>query len=906
MNSSDEQIVPSPGHHPSVPKRSAGHQMTASTPSVPRRPKPRSFENGSDGSQSMTLTPSQSFETSAPEIAASETANAFPVSTQDEYVGYRPIEDASQFASSVPMPIPSIPRRPYSPSVNLRQPRSLYETAQQEAEIELDVSRTLAETQHRFRRPDDSASGYEGMEHVTSMISDREDDSASESFSNAELSGSENTISEEPGFLGYMQKSRNMLSTIPRQPMSPSVIEQTRTTNAAVHPAMPKIPARPRSSNQHSPITRSTSTNPIVPARPRTDTSAFSAASVASNSEPATAEIADTTISDDAMPVLVPQPLEPISANTLSKGQDVLTSFDVAAILAGEELKKDDNVREDAEHSQLHVRIMDGLQEPEASPTVPLPIHGFGHHDALDSLRHDYVSDSDEEQVDEIGAEMNNDTAAISVGDNMSPEALPKLTTSLESSLSAVALPQHTTNRPDGEFEAAEEGTSYKIKQKNVMSEQQGVEARDLEIDNLQAEEPSMEKRNSMIESKTDDAFAKIDKAEEIMFDTALTEDLKNDSGIFQELKPVEKRTHETSAPVVDARSTDLEDKKVRPIVHQRPKLQLTESSDPATSIIGLSHTVTTHADDNTILSATKPKPPPPARPNKLTGIRAAFAKNLESQFGKAGPPLPFQKRPVPVPQVSQAVDPDTGTGAELKSPERPGVVDATDAAVPAKEVKLDDVRKGRARGPRGRKLPAPVILPGGWSFSPVVAVWTLAYTVSEIRKSETTEETVEAGLTVPAVSDQDNRADASEAMVSDVADLQHRVVEPSGLEVATKQMKPDADFVESASADSAAGTEIMPQLLPETETENAPNQKPRVKSKETTELPVQVQVASSAMAESEFSPKTNADILDNLTSTDIVNEDQALTDLGSTAVVLSELPTKVDEFEAAAAADLE
>ncbi|KAK9313170.1 hypothetical protein V1522DRAFT_355269 [Lipomyces starkeyi] len=120
----------------------------------------------------------------------------------------------------------------------------------------------------------------------------------------------------------------------------------------------------------------------------------------------------------------------------------------------------------------------------------------------------------------------------------------------------------------------------------------------------------------------------------------------------------------------------------------------------------------------------TKPKPPPPARPNKLSGIRAAFAKDLESRFGKAGP-MPFMMpRPAKPAPVSPVAEPeDTQMTEDRPAP----VLDSKSTPpAPAKETKLDDVRKGRARGPRGRKLPAPTELPGGWGFSSVVTVWEL------------------------------------------------------------------------------------------------------------------------------------------------------------------------------------
>ncbi|KAK9330984.1 hypothetical protein V1520DRAFT_275913 [Lipomyces starkeyi] len=120
----------------------------------------------------------------------------------------------------------------------------------------------------------------------------------------------------------------------------------------------------------------------------------------------------------------------------------------------------------------------------------------------------------------------------------------------------------------------------------------------------------------------------------------------------------------------------------------------------------------------------TKPKPPPPARPNKLSGIRAAFAKDLESRFGKAGP-MPFMMpRPAKPAQVSPAAEPEDTQMTEDRPP--PVLDSESTPPAPAKETKLDDVRKGRARGPRGRKLPAPTELPGGWGFSSVVTVWEL------------------------------------------------------------------------------------------------------------------------------------------------------------------------------------
>ncbi|KAK9313169.1 hypothetical protein V1524DRAFT_216030 [Lipomyces starkeyi] len=158
------------------------------TPTIPRRPRPRTADSGSDGSLSSSL-PTTPFSEQVPdrELSSSDLS-----STADE------THPQSQYATSLPVAIPSIPRRPHSPSVNLRRPRDLYETQQQVAEIEMDVSRTLAENEKNFGETATESNEqeppgiYDGMEHIGGLLERHDDErEASESYSEAELSESE-------------------------------------------------------------------------------------------------------------------------------------------------------------------------------------------------------------------------------------------------------------------------------------------------------------------------------------------------------------------------------------------------------------------------------------------------------------------------------------------------------------------------------------------------------------------------------------------------------------------------------------------------------------------------------------------------------------------------------------------
>lgn len=145
---------------------------------------------------------------------------------------------------------------------------------------------------------------------------------------------------------------------------------------------------------------------------------------------------------------------------------------------------------------------------------------------------------------------------------------------------------------------------------------------------------------------------------------------------------------HEQSEPAAVA-----PEKKAPPAIPDRPKPNV-----PARPIGKLASFVKAQPEDP---PEPKPKPPVPSR-GKIAALKAGFLGDLESRL-KLGPMAPPKK--------------------EEKKEEKA-------LAAPAKEETLTDVRKSRARGPKGRKLPtkeeksaAAVEVPKG---SEIVGVWTV------------------------------------------------------------------------------------------------------------------------------------------------------------------------------------
>lgn len=109
-------------------------------------------------------------------------------------------------------------------------------------------------------------------------------------------------------------------------------------------------------------------------------------------------------------------------------------------------------------------------------------------------------------------------------------------------------------------------------------------------------------------------------------------------------------------------------------------------------------------------------KPKPPAKLGKVGALRASLFKDLDNVISRGGVPMPmgFPKPPSATSPEKELSERDAGA-AEKAEEEGPA----------PSEKKLTDVRRGRAKGPRGRKLPAAAksaystIVTDVWSVGP-------------------------------------------------------------------------------------------------------------------------------------------------------------------------------------------
>lgn len=113
--------------------------------------------------------------------------------------------------------------------------------------------------------------------------------------------------------------------------------------------------------------------------------------------------------------------------------------------------------------------------------------------------------------------------------------------------------------------------------------------------------------------------------------------------------------------------------------------------------------------------NANKP-PPPPVKPkpvgklNKVGALQASLFNDLNNVISRGGVPMPVGAPKPPSPEKESTEDSDATTAVE-----KPKENDA----------KLSDVRRGRAKGPRGRKLPTvaksaySTVITDVWSISP-------------------------------------------------------------------------------------------------------------------------------------------------------------------------------------------
>ncbi|KAK9370611.1 hypothetical protein V1509DRAFT_607695 [Lipomyces kononenkoae] len=799
---------------PMVPRRPM-------TPSIPRRPRPRNTDSGSDGSLSSSL-PATPFSEQNPyqEVGVSERSTVPEDNAQLQ----------SQLARSLPVAIPSIPRRPQSPSVNLRRPRDLYESQQQVAEIEMDMSRTLAENEKNFgdktETPTNQPPGiYDGMEHIGGLLDrhDQETDanaSASESYNEVELSES-----ESPETNAITDNDIDGLQS--PQPQNPRGIQtelapvaNSAASHDSVKSPIPRIPDRPRSSNRTNSerLTSSTraeehsSDHPISqqPTSPA-EASEIPLSPKASDLPPSGSETYESNSPDQAIeqavvpeiprrpasrptknhanmhvhvsasaiaidpsgdagpgqvhsiPTFVPETDSDLLPQDLAERSDANTVLDIAAQMADEELHHPAELADRFGRTVLkRPDPLAGLLEPTATPADMSPVaerptqeaelvsptetEGGGQRDILESLIHSYMDEGtpvSEEPTTSLVTEKGDIT------DNVRNEG--------DAPLLEPAAIQEVAGRiaePSAEGEQ-EQSPSHEPAQSGQIPDELTVSVAEGKPAIADTKVGGADDATGTVEPKADDNDSSMVTEPAVASEPPLAESAVG--GRVEKLFfPDDKK--KSVQPEIPRRPS-------RPQVPRRPKPVLAlsptglgTSQEPAGGISPKEIEATPSkptgeeaVDGEGAPAIRKPKPTPPARPNKLSGIRAAFVKDLESRFGKSGP-MPFMMpRPSRPPPVSPPAAAEVSEVEATQSTEdRPApVTEPTNTSVSTvRETKLDDVRKGRARGPRGRKLPAPTELPNAWGFSSVVTVWEL----SEVDIQKSTEELNAATTTTAAI----------------------------------------------------------------------------------------------------------------------------------------------------------
>ncbi|KAK9237449.1 hypothetical protein V1525DRAFT_432808 [Lipomyces kononenkoae] len=756
------------------------------TPTIPRRPRPRHIDLGSDGSVSSSLptTPFSEQQTPDQELSASEGSIA-----ADEEGAQLQSQPQQQFARSLPVEIPSVPRRPHSPSVNLRRPRSLYESQQQVAEIEMDVSRTLAETEKNYGDKTASTIGeppgiYDGMEHIGGLLDRHDQDTdGSESYNEVELSESESPESnartdkeftglrspqpqnprdvqaEQPAQVAKSSSTDGVQSPIPRIPDRPRSSNRTnseRLTSTRAeelkgdHPitaipqlptspaeasdrptSPPKVPKHPHSAAETSPD--HATDKAVAPGIPRRPASRPTKQHANMHVHVSADAVAIDPPSGDAgqgqvhsIPTFGPETDSDLLTQVVAERPECNTVLDIAAQKADEELHHPAELADRFGRTVLNrPDPLAGLLEPTATPTDTSPVaehtsqeagplsptESVGQRDILESLIHSYMDEgtpiSEEPTSLEAVPEKAVTTDKVKSESDAQPAEIQDDTERIaEPSTELEQLPSHEpaqTDQTPNELAAP-------VADKAAIADTEILPGADEEATGTK--EPTAEDSPSIVAEST--AAAEPSVAESAVANLGA----------------------ESAQPGIPRRPS-------RPHVPRRPKpaLSLSQTGPIATPApthepAGISpKDIETTEDavgvdvssEGAAAPVKKPKPAPPVRPNKLSGVRAAFVKDLESRFGKNGP-MPFMmprpSRPPPVSPPAAEAETAQSTTEDRPAPVT-GLTSATVSA--AKEKKLDDVRKGRTRGPRGRKLPAPTVLPSGWGFSSVVTVWELS-----------------------------------------------------------------------------------------------------------------------------------------------------------------------------------
>ncbi|KAK9452484.1 hypothetical protein V1511DRAFT_513770 [Dipodascopsis uninucleata] len=645
---------------PIIPSRPISRDG-GSVPVIPRRPQMKS--RGGSSSSEVSNTTSVPVDKS---ISDTQTLN-------EESVGsaITDVRDDGDKEPSMPMPIPTIRRRPNSPSVNLREPRTEFEMEQQLAEIEMDVSRTMAETakSERFTSPANlhNTGSYDGMDHIQALIDIHEHTSPEDFLSSDDLDNDK--LDPEPAHDHIAQDTPQ----VPRRPQSRSATDS--------HGEGPIVPERPRGPHTSS-ASRSQSTvpspenisrvsTPKIPERPKPK-------SIKSAIE---LQQEGAALSYNKNDFAVMQ-VENSSSAESSGGNDVSDLEDSKPKLP----EKHDSVLNIA--AMKAKSDLEDLSHAKTDPTI-ITIERTG--------------------------------AVVPTG-----VVEPITTPNISSSNTSVNSPTPETAEADENGDLFEIIDSY-----NGAKDDENLEP--MKSAEGQIVNAKLIESSSSI-SEAAESTSKVDSVHEVKlpFKKSPSPEIAREQNASP---PVETSTNEISSetelksePKTESKSEsavpEVPKRPAKPVVPKRPSKPLavtTAATSSATNITDATESQTTPKDSVPLVKA---KPPPPARPNKLSGLRAAFAKDLESRLGKSGG-IPII---MPRPHKTETMSSPETVVAKQSTEERPES-DVQEQKSISK--KLEDPRRARTRGPRGRKLPAPVELPDPVRISRIITVWELGYDIA-------------------------------------------------------------------------------------------------------------------------------------------------------------------------------
>ncbi|KAK9477062.1 hypothetical protein V1514DRAFT_344128 [Lipomyces japonicus] len=678
---------------PVVPRRPASRTHS---PVIPKRPSSKR-STGSTASDNLVDDNVQTPSADGDSLTNSDYSVAATVEAEvgEQIVHPAPDRQALYGTSSAPVLIPSVPRRPLSPSVNHHRPRDDFEQQQQLAEIQLDLSRTLAETEkddsrtqpHDIDRLYEEPSGiYDGMEHVGSLIS-KYDPATTENWSIGELSGTKLNNND----IG--KPSSVIQPPIPQRPTSKNIDHVLRR---------PLIPERPKSSNSSTSSSTTKETTPPIPSRPIKSPEPQSAIT-ASPTPPITRpsqhhvhlaqeaiEIDPETSHGKGLSHRVPA----FNSETDPESLDESTEMEVPG-------------HTEPSHTPATLAAIDGSEPISLSK-------GDKYRDELNDLIESYVDPaleheaeiSDDENLEASEKEIKE--ANSDVQPNKSVSKSPEDADVEESRLQVEVQNKQwvisdDTHAEHDELNTKPEESGVSLPKGIIDQTEQTIKNVEVPVEYEEVKLPEQAKpveETQQAEEVKGSETVKVSQSLESLSDESSTKGGSSES-----------ETSKQTGPVIPPRPT-------RPAVPRRPNRPIplsvtTQASNKITSPISPTKQVTRSISPTRSgpPPPTKPKPIPPTRANRLTGIHAAFAKNLESRLGKSatgGIPI-FGPRP-------------TEEKKEEIVEERPVEKTTTEE----KPKTLSDVRKGRARGPRGRKLPVLNELPGGWNYSQAVTVWIL------------------------------------------------------------------------------------------------------------------------------------------------------------------------------------